>query len=49
MIYIKYKHPDATEETIDQVDTLIEARKLIKEYRLSDKIGNYWIDRHELY
>lgn len=44
MHYINYRYSsDTGNETIDHAETMQEAIKLLNEYQISDKFGNYWI------
>ena len=43
MTYIQYKYQTQPLETIDQFDSYKEALRCLKEYRLSDPYGTYYL------
>lgn len=44
MKYINYKfNNELGTETVDSVETLREANILLREYKMSDAFGDYWI------
>tara|TARA_R110000787_G_scaffold1629_2_gene6972 strand:- start:11 stop:178 length:168 start_codon:yes stop_codon:yes gene_type:complete len=44
MKYINYKFDNTTGiETLENAETMSEAKYLLNEYQISDKFGNYWI------
>tara|TARA_R110000803_G_scaffold46363_1_gene97331 strand:+ start:302 stop:472 length:171 start_codon:yes stop_codon:yes gene_type:complete len=46
--FINYKFSNYTgTETIDKADNNKEAKHLLKEYKLSDRFGNYWVSQRE--
>jgi adenylosuccinate lyase len=46
--YINYKFNNYTgTETIDEANGHKEAKRLLKEYELSDRFGNYWISQRK--
>jgi len=44
MIYINIKTPDGV-ETVDEFETMKEAKAMIREYRLSDSYYDYYLSQ----
>ena len=46
--FINYKYSNYTGiETIDKANNNKEAKQLLKEYKLSDRFGSYWLSQRE--
>lgn len=44
MFYINYKDMyNGSTETVDEFENRREANEAVREYRVSDKFGNYWV------
>ena len=41
--YINYRYQRMPRETVDEFETRKEAREMLKEYRIADPLGEYWL------
>ena len=48
MRYINFKYENQDIETIEECKTFKDARYLLKEYKLADRSGSYWISQRKV-